>query len=289
MEIRDLKAFMSVVESGSYTKAAQKIFVSQPSLSKSIKKLEDALDVSLLDRSTRHVVLTDAGKIVYDQGKKILYTMSETKLLLEDLQNVQTGHLKIGMPPLVGRMFFPTIARKFRTAYPAIELELVERGAKLVGTMVENSEVDVGFVVLPSDLSKFHVQPFIEDVFCLYIHENHPLAKQSALSLKQLEHESFILFTEEFSLHDLIIKTCKQAGFQPKVSFKSSQWDLMMELVASQLGVTLLPQSIFHKQAHPNIKLVPLKDAELLWRIGVITKKGAYQSYALKSFLQLLQ
>lgn len=289
MEIRDLKAFMSVAENGSYTKAAQKIFVSQPSLSKSIKKLEDALHVELLDRSTRHVVLTDAGKIVYEQGKKVLSAVSETHLLLEDLQNVQTGHLKIGMPPLVGRMFFPNIARKFRDAYPAIELELVERGAKLVGHMVENNELDVGFVVLPSDHQKFQVQSFIEDHFCLYIHENHPLAQEKSVSLRQLEHESFILFTEEFSLHDLILKSCKQAGFQPKVSFKSSQWDLMMELVASELGITLLPQSIFQKQSHPNIKLIPLRDVELLWRIGVITKKGTYQPYALKSFLQLLQ
>lgn len=286
MEIRDLKSFMSVVEQGSYTKAAQTYFVSQPSLSKSIKKLEDVLQIELLDRSTRHVVLTDAGRIVYEQGQGILKSVEDIHSLLEDLMNIKSGTIKIGMPPLIGRMFFPEIARSFSRKYPKVKLELIERGAKLIGSMVESGQVDVGFVVLPSDPKRFHIHPFIEDTFCLYVHKEHHLAQLSSVTLQQLEAESFILFTEEFTLHDFVIKSCKAAGFQPEISYKSSQWDLILELVASNLGITLLPQSISEKQVSDQVKIIPIQDVELLWRIAVITKMGAYQSYALKCFLQ---
>lgn len=172
MELRDLKAFMAVVEHGSFTKAASETFVSQPSLSKSIKKLEDNLHVELLNRSTRHVELTDAGNIVYQQGQKIMRSVYDLHILLDDLVNIKTGSIKMGIPPLIGTLFFPEIARKFHQQYPNVHLELVERGAKLVGTLVESGEVDMGIVVLPTDERKFIVQSFVEDQFLFLLMNN---------------------------------------------------------------------------------------------------------------------
>ena len=105
MELRDLKAFMAVVEHRSFTKAAHDSFVSQPSLSKSIKKLEESLQVELLNRSTRNVELTDAGSIVYHQGQKIMQAVQELHILLDDLLNIKTGAIKLGIPPLIGTLF----------------------------------------------------------------------------------------------------------------------------------------------------------------------------------------
>ncbi len=116
MELRDLKAFMAVVEHRSFTKAANDSFVSQPSLSKSIKKLEESLQVELLNRSTRNVELTDAGSIVYNQGQKIMHAIQELHILLDDLLNIKTGAIKLGIPPLIGTLFFPEIARGISSA-----------------------------------------------------------------------------------------------------------------------------------------------------------------------------
>ncbi|WP_339261230.1 LysR family transcriptional regulator [Lysinibacillus sp. FSL K6-3209] len=289
MELRDLKAFMDVVEYGSFTKAANESFVSQPSLSKSIKKLEDNLHVELLNRSTRHVELTDAGHIVYKQGQKIMRSVHDLHILLDDLLNIKTGTIKLGIPPLIGTLFFPEIARKFHQQYPNVHLELVERGAKLIGTLVENGEVDMGIVVLPTDERKFVVQSFVEDQFFVYINEQHPLAKQDTILLQDLKNESFIIFTEEFTLHDYVIKSCKSAGFTPIIGYKSSQWDLIVELVSSNLGVTLLPYSIAAKQTNQNVKIIPLQNYHMPWRLGVITKKNTYQSYALKQLLKTIR
>lgn len=289
MELRDLKAFMTVVEHGSFTKAASESFVSQPSLSKSIKKLEDTLHVELLNRSTRNVELTDAGSIVYKQGQKIMRSVHDLHNLLDDLMNIKTGSIKLGIPPLIGTLFFPEIARKFHQQYPEVHLELVERGAKMIGTLVENGDVDMGIVVIPTDERKFSVQSFVEDQFFVFINESHPLAQQEHILLQDLQNETFIIFTEEFTLHDYVIKSCKSVGFTPIIGYKSSQWDLIVELVSSNLGVTLLPYSVAAKLTNKNVKIIPLFNFDMPWRLGVITKKNTYQSFALRQLLTTIR
>ncbi|MEC1524523.1 LysR family transcriptional regulator [Neobacillus niacini] len=287
MELRDLKSFIEVVIHQSFTKAAAHSYLSQPSFSKAVKKLEEELEVELFDRSTRHLRLTDAGQIVYEQAQKALESLNEITILLDDLKNVVSGEIKIGIPPLIGTLFFPNIARQIQETYPNLSLHLVERGAKLIGQLVENGQVDLGIVVLPADTSKFNVHPFITDEFVLYVHKKHPLAKRSIVGISELKDEKFILFSDEFTLHDYIKNVCLEAGFIPKVSYQSSQWDLIVELVSSEFGITLLPKSIYSKQNNPNVQIVPLAEPTLHWRLGIITKKEAYHSYALKEVLKM--
>lgn len=284
MELRDLRNFIAVVQSGSYTKAANQSFVSQPSLSKSIKRLEEELNIKLLERSTRFVRLTDEGRLVFDQAKKAVLALDEMPVLLNDLKQMHAGSISIGIPPLVSTLFFPILARKFHESYPHVKLDLTERGAKLIWELVDNGEVNIGFVVLPANESLFDIQPFIEDEFVLFVHKEHPLAKCEVVSLEDLKDEQFIIFSEEYSLHDLVIHACTKAGFIPTIAYKSSQWDLIVELVASRLGITLLPRSIYEKQKHSDIQMVELQE-QLLWRLGIITKRDAYLSVAAKEFL----
>lgn len=287
MELRDIKSFLEVANHNSFTKATEYSYLSQPSLSKAVKKLEEELQVKLFDRSTRHIELTDAGKIVYRQGQQALNLLNELPNLLNELIEIDTGEIKIGIPPLIGTLFFPNIARTFHDQYPNVKLELVELGAKLIEQLVEESKIDVGLIVLPVDELVFNVYPFINDEFVLYINQDHPLAKRTSIALSELKDEQFIIFTKDFALHDFIINTCKEAGFTPTISYKSSQWDLILELVASNLGITLLPKSIFEKQNNPIIKTISLQKPSLLWQLAIVTKKDAYQSFALRKFLQM--
>ncbi|PKR86366.1 LysR family transcriptional regulator [Heyndrickxia camelliae] len=288
MDLREIKLFIEVADHMSFTKAAEHSYVSQPSLSKIVKKLEEELQVELFDRSTRHLRLTDAGKIVYQQGRKALAPLNELHILLDELRNLEIGEIKIGIPPLIGTLFFPEIARKFHADYPKVKLHLVELGAKRIATIVEDSQIDLGIIVLPADEEKFNVYPFITDEFVLFIYEEHPLANRNSVILNELKDEKFILFSEDFTLHDYVIKACNEAGFEPIVSYESSQWDLIVELVSSKMGITLLPKSIFYMQNHANVKMIPIKEPTLLWKLGIITKKDAYLSFSLKQLLNIL-
>lgn len=288
MELRDLKSFIEVADHKSFTHAAEHSYLTQPSLSRAVKKIEEELGVELFDRSTRHLYLTDAGRIVYQQSLKAIQALSELNILLEDLRNIATGEIRIGIPPLIGTLFFPKIAQAFYKKYPQVTLELVELGAKLIGKLVEDSKIDVGIVVLPANEEKFNIHPLIQDEFFLFLHKEHRLAQRSSVTLTDLKDEKFILFQKDFTLHDFIIQECEREGFTPTISYRSSQWDLIIELVASKLGITLLPKSIYDKQSNEDIKIVRLEQPTLYWNLGVITKKDAYHSYALKEFMKML-
>lgn len=287
MEMKDLRYFIEVANYGSFTKAAANTYLSQSTLSKSVKKLENELKVELFERSTRKLKLTDAGHIVYRQGLKILGATNELTTLLDDLMNLPTGDIKIGIPPLIGTLFFPAIAKNFGKLYAEVSLELVELGAKRIEYLVEEGQVDVGIVVLPTDRSKFDTSPFIKEEFMLFINKHHSLAKEELVTLEQLKDENFILFNKEFALHELIIQQCQLAGFQPTIAYESSQWDLITELVIAELGITLLPKSIYAKMDQKAIKMLPLYNSPM-WELAIITKKDAYLSFAVKALLRYL-
>ncbi len=287
MELRDLQLFMAVVEEESYTKAAARMYVSQPTLSKSIKRLEEELAITLLHRTTRKVAVTEEGRVVYDYAKRIVNTKEALDRSLQDMRDVQRGTIRIGIPPLIGTLFFPEIAQQFHQKFPHVTLELVEHGAKTIGELIHSGKVDVGFMVLPVNDTQFLIDRFVDDDFVAYMHKDHPLAQHKQITIEALQEEPFILFSDDFALHDFVLRSCETAGFTPQVAYKSSQWDLITELIALNLGVTILPRAIYEKQANPNVKIIPLVEP-LVWRLGIVTLAGRYQSVALKEWLSLM-
>jgi len=288
MKLRELHHFIAIVEHGNFSKAAANIYVSQPTLSKSIKKLEEDLQVHLFRRSTRNLQLTDAGQIVYQQALKINGLIDELAAKLDNLTHSPSGEIKIGIPPVIGTLFFPDIAANFGKLYPNVTLQLIEHGAKKIERFIDEGSVDVGLVVLPTNQQLFEITPFIEEEFYLFTSPNHPLAQEEIVTVTQLKKEKFIVFNQDFALHKLIIHYCEQAGFEPTIAYESSQWDLITELVRADLGITLLPKSIHTKMVHGTTKMIPLQQPPM-WKLGVITKKDRYQSFAVRALLQFLE
>lgn len=289
MDLNILKHFIAVVQYRGFSRAAENIFVSQPTLSKSIKRLEEHLGVILFERSTRKLDLTDAGRIAYKQSIKIIDSTKELQLSLEDFLKVPTGNITLGIPPLIGATFFPKIAREFHKINPKITIQLIERGAKKIEQLIDSRKIDVGIVVLPVEERNFFVFPFIEEEFQLLLPAGHPLADREKASFAELKSESFILFTPEFSLHHLIIELCeKRGGFYPKIAYETSQWDVITGLVGEGIGVSILPKSASEKVDQKKIKVVEIENPPM-WKLGIITKKGRYLSFAVKSLLDFLQ
>lgn len=287
LELKDLKYFTEVAKYGGFTTAASNTYISQPTLSKSIKKMELELNVQLFDRTTRTLKLTDAGRIVLDQAIKIISSVNDIHILIDDLINEPSGVIKIGVPPLIGTLFFPSIAKTFGLRYPNVSLELVELGAKRIEHLVNDRQIDLGIVVQPVE-GDFDFYPFKLEEFMLYTHVQHPLAEKSSTSLRELRDESFILFNKEFALHYLIIRKCQEVGFHPKVTYESSQWDLITELVKEGIGITLLPRSIYSKMDKECVKVTPLVDSPI-WELVIITKKGSYQSFAVRELIDSIR
>lgn len=289
MDIKQLTYFNEVAKYKSFTKASTVLHLSQPTLSKMVRSLEDELEMELIDRSARQIELTEAGEIVYEQGQVILESLDHLSTHLYDLMNLKRGKIKIGIPPLIGFLFFPSIIKRFKDQYPDIQIQLNEHGANKVEQDVGDGILDLGVVVLPMDEREFDIIPFVSEKLMVFVHSSHPLAQKEAVEMKELKEEAFILFSEDFALHDRIIHECRKAAFQPKIAYESSQWDFISEMIGQNLGISIFPESISKKVNQSVVRSIPIVNPTMPWNLGIITKRGRYVSYGVREFIKMLE
>ena len=288
MDVRQLTYFTEVAKQQSFTKAAHKLHVTQPTISKMVRQLESELGTTLLDRSSKHVQLTDAGDVVFARAIQIIQMVDEVHLALEDMEHLKTGHLTLGMPPLIGILFFPQIMKGFQQLFPDISFQLDEIGANIVKERVLSGDLDGGFVMLPAHDEDYDCIPFVKKDVYVIVHNDHPLATKSTISMRDLENEPLLLFSEDFTLHDRIIQECEDFGFEPTIAFESSQWEFISQMIEHNLGIALFPEPFAHK-TNPNVvKMIPL-EKPILWEIAFILKKDRYRSQAMRAFLDYVK
>ncbi|WLV25362.1 LysR family transcriptional regulator [Aciduricibacillus chroicocephali] len=287
MDFRQLTYFIEVARCQSFTKASEKLHVSQPTLSKMVKNLEDDLAVELIDRSARQITLTDAGEIVLQEGQKIIESMGDLSNHLYDLMHLKRGKIKIGIPPLIDVLFFPRIIKGFKKLYPDIEIDLLERGGNKVMEEVREGLLDLGVVIMPDDETVYNCVPFHHDELNLFVHSGHRLAEREKVDMSELREEAFILFSEDFTLHDKVIEECNKAGYDPHIAYVSSQWDFISEMIGEELGISIFPQAIASKVNERLVKSVPIRPS-IPWKLVTITKKGKYISKAAQVFIDFI-
>ncbi|MET3291918.1 LysR family transcriptional regulator [Brevibacillus fluminis] len=286
MDIRQLKYFVEVAKQKSFTRASTTLLVSQPSISKMIKSLEEELGVVLLDRNERKVVLTDAGAMVFEQAQTILQMMEQLTLSVDELVHMKRGRVKMGLMPTVGSLLFPHTIARFRKEYPDIEMQMVEHKAKQLQHQVEQGELDVAVTVHPVDEALFETVPLLSEELVAIADNEHWLVERESVRLAELKNESFILFSEEFVLHDVVRQACAQAGFEPKVAYVSQLWDLVGEMVATQLGIALVPRSMVRRLNQRSIQAVTISEPHIDWKLVLIYRRDRYLSYAARAFIR---
>lgn len=288
MDMRQLTYFAEVAKQQSFTKAAHTLHVTQPTISKMVRQLEIELSTTLFDRSNKRVVLTDAGEIVLERAIQIIQMVEEVHTALEDMEHLKKGHLKLGMPPLIGILFFAQMMKGFQQQYPQITFQLDEIGANVVKERVLAGELDAGFVMLPAHDEDYDVIPFVTADVVVVLHREHRLAQKKILSMKDLADESLLLFSEDFTLHDRILQECEAYGFQPHIAFESSHWEFISQMIEHNLGIALFPEPFARKTNPDKVVAIPL-ERPILWEIAFILKKDRYRSRAVHAFIDYIK
>lgn len=284
MDLYSLNVFVEVVRQGGFTAACPHVHLTQPSISRVIRQLEHDLGHTLLTRDQREVVLTDAGKIVFNHANILLGQSSRLRSELADMSGLRSGELSLGIPPLGGALFVPLI-KKFKTKHPNIHLRLVEKGSKETENALISSELEIGTLLLPLNSQHFDQVLFSRDHLMLAVASSSPWAKRKSVRLSDLKDEPFILFPEGFALNDRILAACRAASFEPKIVSRSSHSQLITGLIDSGVGVALLPRSV--AKAFTNVKLVKLAGPALEWNIALAWLKDSYLSHAAKEMIAL--
>ena len=287
MDIRHLQYVLEVVRAKSFTKAAGALHITQPTISKMIKNLEDELGVQLFVRSKKEMELTDAGHIIVRQAQEIVHSFESLNAELNDLTQLKKGHIRIGLPPMVGSSFFPGVMSGFRERYPGVTVQIMEDGGKKLEEEVAARNLDAAVVLLPTgSAGVFEMFPFIDERLQLVVHPRHPLADRRETALAELAGEPFILFREDFALHDRIIAECESAGFRPRVLAESSQWDFISEMAAAGVGIALLPETICAGLDSKRVRVIPLTEPSIPWRLALIWRKEGYLSFAAREWVR---
>jgi len=285
MDIRQLEYFVQVARLNSFSKAAVSLYITQPTISKMIRNLEVELEANLFYREGKSIRLTDAGEILLNKAQNIVESFHSLSSELDSLRNLKQGHIRIGLPPMVGSSFFPSVIGRFHHEYPDVTIRLHEDGAKKVEHDVETGLLDIGVVVLPVNSERFHYFSFLEEKLQLIAPLSHRLAGAESVPLSDLAEEEFVLFREDFTLHDRIITECVKAGFQPRIVYESSQWDLISRMVAADLGIALLPETICRDIDRTRVAVIPVTEPAIPWQLGMIWRRDRYLSFAAREWL----
>lgn len=289
MDIKQISYFMAIVQEGSFSHAAEKLAVSQPTLSIAIKKLEEELGVKLFYSFDRKQRLTDEGLRLQQGARQLLDVYQKT---IEDVKVTTAdshGSFTLGLSPLFGACFFGDLLPGFSERYPNIKISMIEDGANKIDELVERGEIDIAVTLNTERLASFESCHFTTQRNVALLHKSHPLANEKSITVAQLRDESFAIFNQDFILHRQILSACHAAGFRPKFALLSSQWDFMVDIVSQNHGVSILPKPVLDKHPDPNVRCVPLTDSMKYWDIALAWNKQKYMPKACQTFLHYVQ
>lgn len=254
-----------------------------------IKNLEDELGTTLLERSTKKVELTDIGEVVYKHALHIVQSLKSLEEELDDVRQVRQGHIRMGLPPMIGYNFISRIIAEFQKLYPQLTIQILENGAREVEHSISEGDIDLGIAVLPVNEAVFEYLPVVEEHLKLLVHPKHRLARYNEIGLEELKEETFIFYPKNFALYYHIKEACLKAGFQPNVLYESSQWDLISEMVADNLGIAFLPDSICRNLDPSRIKVIPLAAPGIPRYLAIIWRRNTYLKFASREFISFVR
>lgn len=287
MTLNQLSYYAEIVQQSSFTKAAEKLFVSQSTLSKSIRTLETEFETELIDRSAKDFQLTKEGKIFYEYTLNLLeYYQLQTQELYQRIHGGNST-LSLGLPPTAGTIYFFSQIYKFQQKYPQVDLRITEMTSKSVKELVGTGKLDLGVVIEPFHDDAFFSRKVYASEAVLVVSKQHSLAAKRTVNALELKEERFLMVTPDYMYYDLVLNYCKMAGFTPKVAFESSQWDLLLEMVAAGQGVTILPKPIVDKCYNARVHQARLKNPEFPWALTLIYRKDKFLTEPMQHFLNL--
>jgi LysR family hydrogen peroxide-inducible transcriptional activator len=274
LKLKDLRYLVAVADTRHFGRAAERSFVSQPTLSAQLKKLEDYLGVQLIERAPKRVQLTAAGEEIVERARRILEAGEEIVELARGHRDPLAGRLRLALLPTIGPYLLPNVAGKLRKQMPRLELMLYEYQTDPMLEKLHSGEIDVGILALPVQMEGLDSQELYKEPFTVAMPANHRLAQRSSIRVSDLEHETLLLLEDGHCLRDQALEICSGTGMHEKQDFRATSLETLRQMVASGVGITLLPELAgrgAYGQARgvairPFVKPVPTRTVGAVWR-----------------------
>ena len=284
MEIRHLIYFKTVAEELHFGRAAERLFMSQPPLSRQIKDLEDELGVILFFRTNKRVELTEAGKYFLEEVVEILQNIEHSKTITKQIHNNISGEFKLGYISSTPKKMLATVLKQIQLKFPYLRVSLFETSTQKQKLALENGKLDLGIMRAPIYSSELLTTPLFEDPMVIVGHS------QVEFNAINFFNESFISFNQKYAseYHRLVINTCNRMGFEPKIVHQSNSMSSILELVSQGLGLAVVPSSTIKQYPHLNLKIMKLEDMDSKTEVILVSNVKSKNS-ALGEFIACIQ
>ena len=286
MELHQLRYFCAVAETGSFSRAAEQSHVSQPSLSQQIIKLEEELGARLFDRLGRSVRLTELGKIFLPRARAVLRELEAAKGDVVERKDFVGGPVTVGVIPTVGPYFLPRVLTSFSRKFPQVRFTVVEEITPVLLDRLRAGAIDVAILALPIRGHEFETKPLLTERLFAALPKNHRLAKRTALSLRDLRSEPFLLLRDGHCFRDTAVAACDRARLHPQVIFESGQFSSLVSLVGAGMGVSIVPEMAVERKSP--CRYVHIADEQATRTIGTVVLRGRSLTRAHQAFLSHL-
>jgi DNA-binding transcriptional LysR family regulator len=278
--LNDLQAFRAVAELKNFRKAADAIHVSQPAFSRRIEKLEEALGVQLLERTTRHVSLTSVGRDFDRKVQQLLDDLDHTLLGIQGVAASRMGEVTIACVPSTVYYFLPQVISRYHERFPKIRVKVFDASANEVLAAVSRSEADFGLNFVGGQEPDIEFKPLMEDRFVAACRRDHPLAKKRRVTWAELAPYDYISVSKASGNRLLLDQALSNVKGRPQSIYETQHVTAMVGLVEAGLGVAAVPSMAMPGADHPLLVSVPLHDPVVTRKIGLIRRKGRLLSPA---------
>ena len=277
MNLRDLKYLVALADHKHFGRAAAACFISQPTLSTQIRKLEEELGIALVERAPRRVMLTPAGRDVAERARRIVADVEDMREAARRSQNPEAGAVRLGIFPTLGPYLLPHVVPRVRERFPHLELLLVEEKTEIILRQLREGRLDAGVLALPLHDEQLHLEFLFEEPFLLAVPETHPLAGSRALGIQDLAHESLLLLEDGHCLRDQALDVCHMAGAGEKSGFRATSLETLRQMVAANVGITLLPVLAVKPPVaiSPDVQLLPFRNPAPSRRIALVWRRSS--------------
>lgn len=286
-DLNDLLAFRAVAELGSFRKAAESVHISQPAFSRRIEKLEEALGARLLERTTRRVNLTTVGRDFDRQLRQILDALDTTLLGIRGVAATRMGEVTVACVPSAVNYFLTGVIALYHQRYPKIRVKIMDDSANEVLLAVARGEADFGLNFVGSQENDVEFEPLLEEHFVAACRRDHPLAKKSQVSWKELVQYDFISAGKTSGNRLLLDQALAGVKDKPQSMYETQHGTTMIGLVEAGLGVAVVPAMAMPSADHPLLVSVPLIDPVVKRKMGLIKRRSSMLTPAAQQLYKL--
>ena len=290
MDLRQLEMFQAIVETGSFTKAGEKLFVSQSAISRQIKLLEEELGDQLFKRIHRHVYLTPTGDILLQYSHKVFRELRQMTAEISDLTHLRRGTLQLAGGMSVCTYLFPPLLKRYRELYPNIELSIATGMTEEILRMLRANKVDLTLLTLPYDEPGLEVIPAVAEEMVLVMNTSHPLADKSDVSFGDLTPYTFVHFEKGSNTRKLLDQIFREERIQFRNTMELQNVEITKPLVEKGLGISIIPfPAVAGNRGRGDLAYRRIGARKIYRELGWVHLKSDYMSHAVKQLLLLFE